>query len=226
MPPVGGGVEDDVVGPALDAAFEHRLERFVGGVLGVEGEVVAEHEKAERRAAQQRHQVGQALDVLAVDLDELQQPGILAEARIDRGMGGLDQRRLAHAARAPQQRVVGGQAAAKRSVFSIRMSRMRSMPLRSDMSTRLTRGTGASLRRIGIPDEGVGDGEIGRFRRLRREPLQRRRDALENVGVGDEAGELLGADMEQPFLVAPHSGAGARPQAGSAVQKMPAMSAA
>ncbi len=56
-----------------------------------------------------RHQVRQALDVLAVDLDELQQPGVGAEARIDRGVGRLDERRLAHAPRAPQQRIVGGQ---------------------------------------------------------------------------------------------------------------------
>ena len=49
---VGGGVEQDVVRPALDAAFEHRLQRLVGGVAAVEGEVVAEQQAAPRRAAQ------------------------------------------------------------------------------------------------------------------------------------------------------------------------------
>ena len=55
------------------------------------------------------HQAGQALDVLAVDLDQLQPVGRLA-IDVDAGMRRLDQRRFAHAARAPQQRVVGGQA--------------------------------------------------------------------------------------------------------------------
>src|SRR5262249_1043240 len=42
--------------------------------------------------------------------------------------------------------LLAGSARAKRSVFSTRMSRMRSMPLSSDMSTRLTRGTPARCR--------------------------------------------------------------------------------
>ena len=49
MPAVGGGVEHHVVGPALDAALERRLQRLVGGVAGVEGEVVAEQDEALRR---------------------------------------------------------------------------------------------------------------------------------------------------------------------------------
>ena len=46
VPAVRGRVEDHVVRPALDAALQHRLERLVGGVLGVEREVVAEHDEA------------------------------------------------------------------------------------------------------------------------------------------------------------------------------------
>src|ERR1700742_1034815 len=47
--------------------------------------------------------------------------------------------------RAPQSRaLLAGSPSAKRSVFSIRMSRIRSMPLSRPRSTRLTRGTGAS----------------------------------------------------------------------------------
>ena len=59
--------------------------------------------------------------------------------------------------------LLAGRPRAKRSVFSTRMSRTRSMPLSSDMSTRLTRGTGRELAGIGLPDEGVGGGEIGRL---------------------------------------------------------------
>src|ERR1700733_15828920 len=47
--------------------------------------------------------------------------------------------------RAPQSKaLLAGRPSAKRSVFSIRMSRIRSMPLSRPISTRLTRGTGAS----------------------------------------------------------------------------------
>src|SRR5262249_21431338 len=37
MAAVGGGVEDDVLGPAFDAAFEHGLERLVRRIIAVEG---------------------------------------------------------------------------------------------------------------------------------------------------------------------------------------------
>ena len=57
------------------------------------------------------------------------------------------------------------------------MSRTRSMPLSSDISTRLTRGTGASRAPSRLPDEGVGGGEIGRGVRARRQPLERVGDA-------------------------------------------------
>ena len=69
---VGGGVEDDVLGAPLDAAFEHGLERLVARVVLVEGEVVAEHDEAVRAVAQCSKAARQRGDVLAVDLDELQ----------------------------------------------------------------------------------------------------------------------------------------------------------
>ena len=46
MPSVGGRVEQDVGGSAFDAAFEHGLQRLVGGVDRLEGEVVAEQNEA------------------------------------------------------------------------------------------------------------------------------------------------------------------------------------
>ena len=109
MAAVRSGVENDIVGTALDAAFQHRLQRLVGGVVAVEGEVVAEHDEAKRGVAQTVHQAGQTLDVLAVNLDQLEPVGRLA-VDIDVGMRRLHQRRFAHAACAPEQRIVGGQA--------------------------------------------------------------------------------------------------------------------
>src|SRR4051812_41045286 len=58
MAAVGGGVEDDVLRPTLDATFEYRLERFVGRIIAVEGEVVAEHDEAEGRGAKLLHEGG------------------------------------------------------------------------------------------------------------------------------------------------------------------------
>ena len=182
-----------IVGPALDAAFEHRLERLVGGVVAVERQIVAEHEEAVRRAAQQRHQVGQALDVLAVDLDELQRRRSGAERRVDRGVRGLDQRGLAHAARAPQQRVVGRQAAREALGVLDRRSRTRSMPLSSAMSTRLTRGTGASRRPSGCQTKASAAVEVGRRGRRRREPLERRRRCAPGIR-GSRAAAAVDAD--------------------------------
>ena len=72
MAAVRGGVEDDVVRPSLDAALQHRLQRLVGGIVRVEGEVVAKHDEAVRRGAQERQAGRQRGDVLAVDFDELQ----------------------------------------------------------------------------------------------------------------------------------------------------------
>ena len=110
MPAVRGGVEDDVVGPALDAAFQHRLQRFVGGVVAVEGEVVAEHDEADTRsrAAASIRPGRLSISSRWISISFSRSAGL--RVGVDAGMRGLDQRGLAHAARAPQQRVVGGQA--------------------------------------------------------------------------------------------------------------------
>ena len=76
--------------------------------------------------------------------------------------------------------LLAGRPLAKRSVFSISTSRTRSMPLSSDISTRLTRATGAS-RPSGCQTIGVGGGEIGQGGGRRRQPLERVGDALEHV---------------------------------------------
>jgi hypothetical protein len=94
MAAVGGCIEEHVGRPSLDAAFEHGLQRLVGGVRRLEGEVVAEEDEAVAGlAAQMVEEAGQRGDVLAMDLDELQPAA-------DLSMHGLDERPLAHAPRA------------------------------------------------------------------------------------------------------------------------------
>ncbi len=73
----------------------------------VEGEVVAKDDEAFPRAFQDLHQQRQAGDVFAMHFHELER---VADLLGHRRMGGFDQRGLAHAARAPQQHIVGGKA--------------------------------------------------------------------------------------------------------------------
>ena len=154
MAPVRGRVEHDIVGPALDAAFEHRLQRFVAGVLLVEGEIVAEQEAAAGAAAQQREQARQARDVLAVDLDQRQRRPARASALIAACTALTSE--LLPMPRAPHSStLLAGKPAAKRSVLSSRMSRTRSMPLQQVEIDAVDPLTGSS-RRVGVPDEGVG----------------------------------------------------------------------
>src|SRR6516225_11232164 len=84
MPPVGGGVKNDVVRATFNAAFKHGLERLIGGVVAVEGKIVAKHDEPERRGSQQIHKHRQALDILAMDLDQLQ-PVMWPAVEIDAG---------------------------------------------------------------------------------------------------------------------------------------------
>lgn len=100
---VGSGVKQDVVRPSLDAAVKRRLQGFVGRVVVVEGEVVAEDDDAFTGGLQYVEQSGQGVDVLAVHLDQLQ-GNTACGAHIF--VNGLDQRGFAHAARTPEQHVV------------------------------------------------------------------------------------------------------------------------
>ena len=75
----------------------------------VERQIVAKQDEAEVHRLEQGEQLRQRVDVLAVDLDQLERRRRCLRA-VDRRMHRLDQRRFAHAARAPQKRVVGRQA--------------------------------------------------------------------------------------------------------------------
>src|SRR4029079_8131610 len=78
--------------------------RLVGGIAAVEAEVVAEQEATARARRQALEQSREVSDVLAMDLDEGERASPLG---VDLAMDRLDQRALAHAARAPEESVVG-----------------------------------------------------------------------------------------------------------------------
>src|SRR5208282_1367081 len=96
---------------------------------------------------------------------------------------------------------------------------MRSMPLRSDMSTRLTRGTGASRCASGYQMNAsamLKSGALGGAGASRSNAVAMRwRTSPSGTAVED----LSGAAIELPVWVAPHSGAGRRPQGAPALQK-------
>ena len=110
--------------------------------------------KRKSRRAQQVHQGRQALDVLAMNLDQLQAIGRLA-VDIDAGMRRLDQRRLAHAARAPEQRVVGGQAVGE--AFGV-LDQDVAHPVDPLEQAEIDAADARHRRQpsVGMPDEGVG----------------------------------------------------------------------
>ena len=100
-----------MLGPAFDAAFEHRFERLVRGVARLEGQIVAKQDEAFALGlAEMSKQARQRADVLAVDLHELEAARRLRSLAAYRRMHCLDQRALAGAACAPQKRIVGGKA--------------------------------------------------------------------------------------------------------------------
>ncbi len=124
-----------------------------------------------------------------MDLDQLQ-PSLAADlARENVGMNGLDQRRLAHAARAPEQGVVGRQALGEPlgvggelvadAVDALEQRQVDAV----DLLHRVERAA------RGAPDESVGGVEIGGGRRRRRKAVERVGDAGEKVVL---VGRLVG----------------------------------
>lgn len=57
----------------------------------VEGKIVAEQDETIFRVLDGCHQGGEAVDVLAVDLNQLQRAGIVGCGHVDGGMDGLHQ---------------------------------------------------------------------------------------------------------------------------------------
>ena len=91
MPAIRGCIEHDILRPPLDATIERRFQRLVRRVLPVEGEVVAEDDGGVRVGLEQSHQHRQALDVLAVDLDQLEGEGAFRQPLVGVGVHRLDQ---------------------------------------------------------------------------------------------------------------------------------------
>ena len=125
-----------------------------------------------------------------MDLDQLEAAGDALLA-VDRGVRRLDQRRLAHAARAPQQRIVGGERAGEAAgVLDQEIAHPVDAAQERDVDPvdALNRRQRAA---VGAPDERFRRVEIGRGRGRRREPVERVGDAgEEGVGSGLEAGNL------------------------------------
>ena len=119
-------------------------------------EIAQARASARKLASSMRKQLRQRLDVLAMDLDELQS--------CDLAVHGLDQRALAHAARAPKQRVVGGKPGRKpRRIGNQRGARGVDALQQGKRHTvdGFDREKGLGL---GLPDKGVARLEVGPLR--------------------------------------------------------------
>ena len=182
------GVEHHVLRAALDAAFQHRLQRLVGGVVPVERQVVAEHDEAVAGGAQVRQALGQRIDVLAVNLDELEIGLGLARTELQRrahfGVRRLHQRRLAHAARSPQQGVVGRQALGEAARVVEELLDRAVDALEESQRLTVNLGDRQERLRVRLPYEGFRSREIEPQRGLGSEPFQGRRQAVQRAQNG------------------------------------------
>ena len=142
MAAVGGGVEHDIVGPPLDAAFEHGLQRFVARVLLVEGQIVAEQQEAPRApgAAATEGAAGSVMSSRWISMrTRARGVSALIAACVALTSELLPMPRAPHSST-----LLAGSPAAKRRVLSSRMSRTRSIPCSRSSSTRFTLATGSS----------------------------------------------------------------------------------
>jgi len=111
-----------------------------------------------------------------VDFDELQ-PGDLA-------MDGLDQRALAHAARAPQKGIVGGKAAGEaKRVGKERIAHAVDTP-KQGQGHSIDIAYGLKALGLGLPDKGIRGVEIGPVGFTRSKTLKRPGDPLQKAGKG------------------------------------------
>ena len=159
MAAVGCGVEQHIGRAALDAAFQHGFQRFIGVVVGLEGQIVAKQDDALTVILQRRQQPGQGDDVLAVNFHQDQIVGkLFRHFRMNR----LDQRTFAGAARPPQQRIVGGQALGKaggivQQLVDLAVDALQQRQV--DPVDGLDRGQTIG---VGMPDKGLSLGQIHR----------------------------------------------------------------
>jgi hypothetical protein len=112
-----------------------------------------------------------------VDFDELQRRARTVAGNL--AMNRLDQRTLAHAAGAPEQRIVGRQSFGEaRGVLQQRIAHPVDA-LEQPERQAINFGDGQEGRRLRLPDKGLGLVKIGLLRRWRGEPFQGSRDAFD-----------------------------------------------
>ena len=140
-----------------------------------------------RRAAHVPKAARQRGDVLAMDLDQLEVRAGFAQSQLgaDLGMRGLDERRLAHAARAPQQRVVCRQSRGEPACIVEQLCRRPVDTLQQLQRNSVDVGDRQEAFGLGQPHEGLCGLEVGRGAARRGNPLQGSGDAVE---AGHEVG--------------------------------------
>ena len=153
--------------------------------------------KRSGRLAEQRHQLRQRLDVLAVDLDQLQRRRAFGSSAATAACTALTSE-LLPMPRAPQSSaLLAGRPAAKRRVFSSSVSRERSMPFRSGSATRLTFGTGCRRGGSACQTKASAAERSGTAGAGGRQPLERRGDALEAASRGRDQSSLQACALRE-----------------------------
>ena len=107
MTPIAGRIDQHIVGGRSNRTVERHFQRLVAGLAVLEGQVVAVDDEAFGPVGHQLDDIGQIDQIGLVDLDQAQTPGRISVQT------GFDQRRLAGAARAGQQDIVGRSAGHK-----------------------------------------------------------------------------------------------------------------
>ena len=81
---IGGGAEQHIIGRGADRTVEHRFERLVAGIIGLEGQIIAVEQEALGTAKQRFNDLRQVEQIMPVDLDQAQAlPGVFVEQRLD-----------------------------------------------------------------------------------------------------------------------------------------------
>ena len=182
MTPVGGGIEEDVVGPAFDAAFKNGFQGLVAGIRLIEAEVVAEENAAPAVSAQNFQQRGQGGDVFPVNFHQSDRiMAGLGRVFVDAGVDGLDERALSHPTGAPEKRVVCGKALGETACVFQKGVGLAIDPLKQGKGNAVDLIYATQNRRFGVPDIGLERIEIIGIAPRRGKALQGRRDSVEQL---------------------------------------------
>jgi hypothetical protein len=142
-------------------------------------------------AAQQRHKARQPADVLAMNLDKFERLGIRrsGKPRIDCCMRGFDERGFAHAAGAPEERIVGREALCEAlRIAEKNIASLVDAAQQPDIDPIDARNRDKRRGPSG-ENERVGGAEIA-GRGCASEPLKRGGDPFQRLGGGVIAGKL------------------------------------